>query len=180
MKIDSADIDELLSTFIGNKLIEKEYDNFDIKLSDSSLSKLIKIQKEFKKENEFSRTEYEKFLILNNLNAVSFESNLANQEKRKQLLNFIGGGVIPSKFIVSDVYNKINQKRKIEIINLNDAFIKDIIFPEDEIKSYYENNKEKYKEIYKYKEFNDLPPMDFQKFPVGDATADLNDDTTLL
>ena len=36
-----------------NKLIEKEYDYFDLKLSDNSLSKLIKIQKEFKKENKF-------------------------------------------------------------------------------------------------------------------------------
>ena len=157
-KINSKDIDELLSTFIGNKLIEKEYDYFDLKLSDNSLSKLIQIQKKFKRENEFSRTEYEKFLILNNLNAVSFESNLANQEKRKQLLNFIGGGVIPSKFIVNDIYNKINQKRNIEIINLNDAFIKEIIFSEDEIKSYYENNKEKYKEIYKSLKVLEIKP----------------------
>ena len=159
-KIDSRDIDGLLSSFIGNKLIEKEYDNFGVKLSDNSLSKLIKIQKEFKRENEFSRTEYEKFLILNNLNAVSFESNLANQEKKRQLLNFIGGGIIPSKFIVNDIYNKINQKRKIEIINLNDVFIKEIAFPEDEIKSYYENNKEKYKEIYKSFKVLEIKPKE--------------------
>lgn len=168
-KIDSRDIDELLSTFIGNKLIEKEYDNFDVKLSDNSLSKLIKIQKEFKRENKFSRIEYEKFLILNNLNAVSFESNLANQEKKRQLLNFIGGGIIPSKFIVNDFYNKINQKRKIEIINLNDVFIKEITFPEDEIKSYYENNKEKYKEIYKSFKVLEIKP----KRLIG--TDDFND-----
>ena len=148
-KINSERIDQFLSTFIGNKLIEKEYNNFGVKLSDNSLSKLIKIQKEFKKENKFSRTKYEKFLIFNNLNAVSFEANLANQEKKKQLLNFIGGGIIPSKFIVNDIYNKINQKRKIEIINLSDIFIKEIVFPENEIEVYYENNKEKYSEIYK-------------------------------
>ena len=168
-KIDSNNIDQLLSTFIGNKLIGKEYDNFDIKLSDNSLSKLIKIQKEFKKENEFSRTEYEKFLILNNLNAVIFESNLANQEKRKQLLSFIGGGIIPSKFIVNDMYNKINQKRKIEIINLNDIFIKEIVFPENEIEVYYENNKEKYNEIYKSLKVLEINP----KKLIG--TDDFND-----
>ena len=87
-KVNSEEIDELLSVFIGNKLLEKEYNNFGIKLSDISLSKLIKIQKEFNKENEFSRTEYEKFLILNNLDAVSFEKNLGNQEKKKQVLNY--------------------------------------------------------------------------------------------
>ena len=46
-KINSEKIDQILSVFIGNKLIEKEYNNFEIKLSDVSLSKLIKIQKEF-------------------------------------------------------------------------------------------------------------------------------------
>ena len=85
-KINSQKIDELLSVFIGNKLIEKEYDNFHIKLSDVSLSKLIKIQKEFKKTGEFSRTEYEKFLISNNLDAVTFENNLANLEKKETVI----------------------------------------------------------------------------------------------
>jgi len=148
-KINSEKIDHLLSIFIGNKLIEKEYVNFDIKLSDSSLSNLIKNQKEFKKENKFSRTKYEKFLVLNNLSAVYFESDLANQEKKKQLLNFIGGGIIPSKFIINDIYNKINQKRKVEFINLNDVFANEFTFSENEIKSYYEKNKKDYNEIYK-------------------------------
>ena len=49
-KINSERIDQFLSTFIGSKLIEKEYNNFGVKLSDNSLSKLIKIQKEFKKK----------------------------------------------------------------------------------------------------------------------------------
>ena len=148
-KVNSQEIDQLLSVFIGNKLIEKEYNDFGIKLSDVSLSKLIKIQKEFKKENEFSRTEYEKFLISNNLDAVNFEKNLANQEKKKQLLNIIGGGIVPSKFLVNNIYNKINQKRKIELINLNDAFVKELEFTDEKIKSYYEKNKEKYIEIFK-------------------------------
>jgi len=154
----SEQVDELLSIFIGNKLLEMEYNNFDIRLSDKSLSKLIKIQKEFNKENEFSRTEYEKFLILNNLNAVDFEKKLSDQEKRKQLLSLIGGGIIPSKFIVNDIYNKINQRRKIELINLNDAFKDDFIFTENEIKNYYKNNKIKYSENYKSIKILEITP----------------------
>ncbi|MDC0231755.1 SurA N-terminal domain-containing protein, partial [Pelagibacteraceae bacterium] len=157
-EIDSEKIDQLLSAFIGNKLIEKEYNNFGIKLSDISLSKLIKIQKEFKSDNKFSRTQYEKFLITNNLDAVSFEKNMANQEKKKQLLNIIGGGIVPSKFMVNNIYNKINQKRKIELINLNDAFAKEFASSEDEIKSYFEKNKEKYIEIYKTVKILEINP----------------------
>ena len=157
-KVNAEDIDELLSIFIGDKLLENELNNFDIKLSDISLSKLIKIQKEFNKENEFSRTEYEKFLILNNLNAVSFEKQLGDQEKRKQLLNFVGGGIVPTKFMVNDIYNKINQKRNIEFINLNDAFKNEFIFTDNEIKNYYENNKDKYIENYKSVKILEINP----------------------
>ena len=148
-KITSEEIDKLLSIFIGDKLIEMEYEYFEIKLTDESLSKLIKNQKDFKRENKFSRTEYEKFLLTKNLNVVDFEIQLSKQEKKKQLLNFIGGGIFPSNFIVNDTYNKINQKRNIELINLNNIFKKEEIFTEDEIISYYNNNKESYKEIYK-------------------------------
>ena len=80
---------------------------------------------------------------------MSFEQNLANQEKKKQLLNIIGGGIVPSKFMVNNIYNKINQKRKIELINLNDVFVKNLTLTEDKIKSYFEKNKDKYIEIYK-------------------------------
>jgi len=157
-KINAEKIDEILTIFIGNKLIEKEYEKHDIKLSDSSLSKLIKIQKEFKKENEFSRTEYEKFLITNQMNAVGFELNLANQEKKKQLLNYIGQGIVPPNFVVNNIYNQINQKRKIEFINMKDVFAKKFNFSEDEIKSHYEKNKNAYIETYKSVKIIEINP----------------------
>ena len=168
-KINAQEIDQLFTTFIGNKLIENEYDHFDIKLSEKSLSKLIKIQKEFKEGSEFSRTQYEKFLISNNLDAVSFENNLANQEKKKQLLNIIGGGIVPSKFMVNNIYNKINQKRKIELINLNDVFVKNLTLTEDKIKSYFEKNKDKYIEIFKSVKILEINPKNLT------GTNDFND-----
>ena len=148
-KITSDDVEGFLSTYIGNKLVEKEYKKLGIILSDNSLSLLIKNQEEFKRNNLFSRTEYEKFLLNNNMNAASFEKNLANHEKKKQLLNFIGGGIFPPKFIVNNSYNKINQKRNIQLINLEHIFIQDYDFSEKEIKSYYDDNNNKYKEIFK-------------------------------
>ena len=123
-KIEKNQIEEFLSAFIGDKLIDKEIEHFGIKLSDSSLSKLIKHQKIFKRENKFSRVEYEKFLLKNNLTAVAFESNFSQHEKKAQLLDFIGGGVLPSKYLINMTYDKVNQKRNIEIINLNDVFRK--------------------------------------------------------
>jgi len=154
----SAIIDNLLTIFIENKLIEKEFENFELKLTNVSLGNLIKEQKEFKRDGIFSRTEYENFLLTNNLNVVMFESNLSRQEKRNQLVDLIGSGVAPSKFIVNATYNEINQKRNIELINLNKIFKKDFNFTENEIKSFYEKNKNLYKEIYKTVKILELNP----------------------
>ena len=84
--LDKSSIEKLLFNFIGEKLIALEYKNLDIKISDVSLSKIIKNQESFKRENKFSRTEYEKFLIKNNLSASSFEANIIEQKKREQCL----------------------------------------------------------------------------------------------
>tara|TARA_B100000029_G_scaffold504996_1_gene584874 strand:- start:1819 stop:3267 length:1449 start_codon:yes stop_codon:yes gene_type:complete len=157
-RINSDQIEYLLSAFIGNKLIENEYEYFNIKFSDKSLSKLIKIQEEFIKDNKFSRTQYEKFLITNNIDAVTFEKNLVNQEKRKQLLNFIGGGIFPPKFIVNNIYDQINQKRKIKLINLNDMFLKKIKINENEIKKYFKKNKSSYSVIFKSAKLLEINP----------------------
>ena len=51
-KITSDQIDGFLSNFIGEKLMEKEIEHFGFILSDESLSKLIKIQENFKRENK--------------------------------------------------------------------------------------------------------------------------------
>ena len=158
-KIEADQIDKLLSNFIGEKLMEKEVEHYGFKLSDESLSKLIKMQENFKRKNKFSRIEYEKFLLKNNIKAAEFESDLSKYEKKKQLFDFIGGGIIPSKYMVNNEYNKFNQKRNIEIINLNDIFKKKINFPENQIKTYFEDNKSKYKEVYKSIKLIELNPQ---------------------
>jgi peptidyl-prolyl cis-trans isomerase D len=106
----------------------------------------------------FSRTEYEKFLIEKNISAVMFENNLLSLEKKKHFLDLIGGGVLPSNFLINSSFNRINQKRNIEIINLNDAFEKQINFSEKEIIDYFENNKEQFSEIYKFIKIIELTP----------------------
>ena len=157
-KVEANEIEGFLSAFIGEKLIEKEVEHLGIKLSDNSLSKLIKHQKGFKRENKFSRTEYEKFLLENNISAINFESILSKQEKKKQLLNLISGGISPPKFLVNISYDRINQKRTIELINLNDVFKNQLNFSKNQINTYFENNKDKYTEIYKSAKLLELSP----------------------
>ncbi len=169
-KVESNQIENFLSAFIGEKLIEKEIEHFKIRLSDTSLRKLIRHQKAFKREDKFSRTEYEKFLLKSNIPAVDFESILSKQEKKKQMLDFISGGISSSKFLANISYDKINQKRAIELINLNDVYKKQLNFSEKQIKTYFENNKDKYTEIYKSVKLLELNP---KKILDNDEFSDL-------
>ena len=147
--VDENSIENLFSTFIGEKIMELEINYFNFKLSDNSLSSIIKNKKAFLKGNKFSRTAYEKFLLESNTNAASFEYNLSKQEKKNQLLNFIGGGIVPSHFVVNLAYDKINQQRDIEFINLNDIFKNKFNFSDNNIQSYYNQNIETFIDIYK-------------------------------
>jgi len=169
-KVEANDIQSFLSNFIGEKLIEKEIEQYGIKLSDSSLKKLVKHQKNFKRDNKFSRAEYEKFLIQNNITAATFESILSNQEKKKQVLDFISGGISPPKFLINISYDNINQKRTIEYLNLNNVFKKKLNFSEDQIRNYFEKNKIKYTELIKSVKFLEITP---QKIIDTDEFTDL-------
>ena len=51
-EVKANEVDQYLSAFIAEKLIEKEVENFGINLSDKSLSMVIKQQKEFQRENK--------------------------------------------------------------------------------------------------------------------------------
>tara|TARA_B100000029_G_C17538568_1_gene945794 strand:+ start:59 stop:1507 length:1449 start_codon:yes stop_codon:yes gene_type:complete len=143
-----------LSDFIGNKLIQMEVEDLQIYLSKNSLRKIIKNEKIFKKDGNFSRTKYEKFLVTNGLSAVIFEKNMSDQSKKKQLLDFISGGILPAHFLIDINYNKINQKRDLQIININNIIDKKINFSEKQIIDYYNKNKKNY--IYPYKTINFL------------------------
>ena len=96
----------MLSNFIGEKLIAQEIENFEIKLSNGSLSKIIKNEKVFIKENKFSRIEYEKFLVKNSLDAVSFESNILHEtdKKRSNCLILLADGMSsPTNFMINRI-----------------------------------------------------------------------------
>ena len=65
---------------------------------------------------------------------------------------------MPSKFLVNASYDKINQKRNIQLINLNDLFEKEFNFSNEEINSYYESKKDNFNQIYKSIKLLELNP----------------------
>ena len=73
-------VEKVLSEYIGKKVMSLEIEKSGIVVNDNSLRNIIKSDSLFFKENKFSRTEYEKFLIKSNISAPSFEQNIIQQE----------------------------------------------------------------------------------------------------
>ena len=77
-------MEKVLSEYIGRKVMALEIEKSGITVNDNSLRDIIKNDKLFFKNNKFSRTEYEKFLLKSNVTAPAFENNIAEQESRRQ------------------------------------------------------------------------------------------------
>ena len=150
-------IDQILSDYIGKKVLLLELDDLNVILGDKSLKEIIINDKTFFKDNKFSRTEYEKFLISNSLSAPLFETNMAEQEKKRQLLSYLSGGIEIPNFLVQYEFNTENQTKKIEFINLKKFYDKPI--SEEKITEIYEKNKSFYTETFKDFKYAELTPL---------------------
>ena len=81
-KLNQGILDEILNDLISQKLLEFEINDLNIQISDSSLSKIIKSNEDFKDEsNMFSRIKYEKYLITNNMSSTMYEKKLNTNSK---------------------------------------------------------------------------------------------------
>ena len=104
-------IEKILSDYIGKKVMKLEIEKLGIEITDNSLRKIIKNDEMFFKDKKFSRTEYEKFLIKSGVTAPQFENNIVEQEKRRQFLSSLSGGmVIPELLIKKSIEKKIKSK----------------------------------------------------------------------
>ena len=150
-------IEKILSDYIGKKVLLLELDDLNVILGNKSLKEIIINDKTFFKDNKFSRTEYEKFLISNSLSAPLFETNMAEQEKKRQLLSYLSGGIQIPNFLVQYEFNMENQNKTIEFINLKKFYDKPI--PEKKISEIYEKNKSFYTETFKDFKYAELTPL---------------------
>ena len=133
-------IEKILSEYIGKKVMSLEIEELGILVNDNSLRNIIKNDKIFYKDNKFSRTEYEKFLIKSGITAPEFESNIVEQEKRRQFLSSLSGGLVIPENLVNQEYKKENQIKTIKYINLDKFHLKNSP-SEQEKKELYEKNK---------------------------------------
>ena len=147
--LDKNIVEELLSGLISTTLINLEIKNFELIISEITLLKKIKENKNFKDENgSFQRIKYEKFLLENNLSAPSFEQRLRDRELQKNLFDYIGAGTIQPQFLVNKLYEEENKKLEIEYLNLSGFYKKKEEITDSELKKFINDNKDQLKVEY--------------------------------
>ena len=133
-------VEQILSQYIGRKVMALEIEKIGVMVNDNSLRNIIKNDKLFFKDNKFSRTEYEKFLIKSGITAPQFESNIVEQEKRRQFLSSLAGGIVIPETLIIQEFRKENQTKTIQYIDLEKYHAKNKPTEED-VKKLYERNK---------------------------------------
>ncbi len=150
-------IEKILSEYIGKKVMALEIEKLGITITDNALRDIIKNDQLFIKEKKFSRTEYEKFLLKSGLTAPQFESNIVEQEKRRQFLSSLSGGILIPEKLVRQMYNKENQIKTIQYINLDKYHSKNKP-SDDRKKELYERNKNVFFTEFKNIRFAEINP----------------------
>ena len=133
-------VEQILSDYIGKKVMSLEIEKLGVVVSDNALRDIIKNDKLFFKDDKFSRTEYEKFLIKSRITAPQFEANIVEQEKRRQFLSSLAGGIVIPDILVEKEFRKENQTKSIQYIDLEKYHSKKKP-SQDSIKELYERNK---------------------------------------
>ena len=150
-------LDRILSDYVGKKIIALEIIDQGVSLNNQSLKDIITTDKTFKEDNKFSRTKYEKFLLESGISAPMFERNIAEQEKKKQLLTFLSNGFNLPEFMIEQEFRNENQIKTIQYLELDNLY-KNYSTSEKEIKKTYESNKQYFVQDFKKISYVELLP----------------------
>ena len=151
-------IEQILTEYIGKKVMVLEIQDLGITISDSSLREIIKNDKLFFKDDKFSRIEYEKFLLKSGLSAPAFEANIVEQESRRQLLSYLAGGEVVPNSLIETAFKKDNQIKTIKYINLEKLYSNKKP-SQEKIKELYERNKNIFSEEFKSIDYAEITPQ---------------------
>ena len=156
--LDNNIIEELLSGLISTTLIDLEMEDFNLSITELTVLKKIKENKNFHDENDvFQRTKYEKFLLSNNMSAPMFELQLKNRELQKHLFDLIGAGTITPDFLTKKKFEDENKSLNLEYFAMENLYKKKENFTDNEINKFLDQNKDQLKKEYidfKYAELN--------------------------
>ncbi len=157
--LDKNILEQILNELVSEKLVEMEIKELDAKLSENSLVNIIKSNNNFLDDKKkFSRTKYEKFLLQNNISAPNYEVRLKKMELKKQLFNYISGGIKSPRFLKNKIYINEQKKVTVDYYDLNYAYDSNVTALE--INNFIKENEELLKEDFIDFSFSKIVPKD--------------------
>ena len=130
---------QILNQLVAEKIFEIYAEEEKIIINDKTLANFIKNIPEFSKNGKFSRTEYEKYLLKNQIDSYSFEISFKKSLLKKLIVESQNLGSISTSYHKTKVKNYFEKKISISYINLEDLY-EDIDITEKEILDYHKKN----------------------------------------
>ena len=140
--------DQAINNLIQKNLLLNLADELGIEATDSEIASTLVQYEAFLKDGKFDKEQYKKVLQQNRSNTVDFEASLSKDltiQKTMKVLNLSTdketATTLSNLFFVED-------KISINIINNKDIKVK---YTQDDLKAFYEKNKNNYKSLKQYK-----------------------------
>ena len=140
--IENNIFEEILTQYISLNILNMEVSNLDVYFSDKALLQKIKSDKSFFDNGKFSRIQYEKFLLENNVSAAEHEKRIKDGRLQSELFTYISGGIRSPDFLIKNFFLEETKEIEVEYINLESIYKKE--FNSKEIEEYLKNNEKEF------------------------------------
>ncbi len=138
----------VLNEMINQRLLLKKAEDLGIVIPDEKLREKITSMNVFKnKKKVFDPNRYKMILAANNITPMEFESLVKRDMRLKELKKYITSSVTVTDKEVRDLYDFVMRQGKIEYVGFDiKDFLDNVSVSDKEIKKYYAENKDRFKE----------------------------------
>ncbi len=138
--------EQILQNLINSEIIRNESDKLNLRATKSELTKMIMNFPAFQKEGKFvGISEYKRYLAIFRTNAKDFESDLKKDIVNNKLKEIVTASMIIDNSTLKDIYRKENDSADVDYIKLKINTSKsDFTVSDQELKNYFEKNKENF------------------------------------
>lgn len=135
---------QTLNTLIDRKVMDMAAENLKIVVSDQEVRDRLMAAKAFQREGQFDMDLYKRVLGLNQMTPESYEAFLRQSIKESKLKEMVLNSIIVSDAEAMTWYNFQNTKTDLEFIEIDPAGFSDVQVTDEEIETYYQENKDQY------------------------------------
>ncbi|MDR2875935.1 MAG: SurA N-terminal domain-containing protein [Methylobacillus sp.] len=135
----------VLDQLINTKLLDAEIRRSHFAFPDESLNNFILSLPEFQKDGVFSNEVYGKTLEVNNLTPSRFEARMRNTLLTQQVQNGIAAAAFVPDALLDKTMQIERQQREVSVVEIRaDEFMSQTKVDAQQVKDYYEKNKDKF------------------------------------